>query len=92
MTDLSSTQNLALYHYQSCPFCRLARTAIDQLDLDIEERDIQRQPQHRSDLIRQGGKPQVPCLRIENESGKVQWLYESSDIISYLKSYTEQAA
>lgn len=84
--------SLALYHYQSCPFCRMARNAINQLDLDIEERDIQLQPQHRSDLIRQGGKPQVPCLRIEQGNGKVQWLYESSDIISYLKSYTEQAA
>jgi glutathione S-transferase len=34
-------------------------------------------------LVNQGGKLQVPCLRIEKD-GKVEWLYESSSIINYL--------
>jgi len=42
--------------------------------------------QNRTDLINGGGKAQVPCLRIEGESGQVQWMYESADIIRYLKS------
>jgi len=28
----------------------------------------------------------VPCLRIEKPDNSVEWLYESSDIIVYLKS------
>ena len=31
-----------------------------------------------------GGKTQVPCLLIDND-GQEQWLYESGDIIAYLK-------
>ena len=36
-------------------------------------------------MIEQGGKRQVPCLRISNEDGKVEWLYESKDIKHYLE-------
>ena len=33
-----------------------------------------------------GGKLKVPCLRIENNKGEVNWMYESSDIITYLEN------
>ena len=36
-------------------------------------------------LMLGGGKTQVPCLRIENADGQVEWMYESDDIIQYLK-------
>lgn len=82
------TENLALYHYQSCPFCQFVGAAINDLGLNaIELRDIQLQPKHRSELIQQGGKGQVPCLRIESNEGEIQWLYESRDIIGYLKRH-----
>jgi len=32
-----------------------------------------------------GGKLTVPCLKIENDSGEVTWMYESSDIVAYLE-------
>ena len=51
-------------------------------DLDIELRSTSDQ-QHATDLMRGGGKTQVPCLRIDDGSGNVQWLYESDDIIQY---------
>jgi len=41
---------------------------------------------HQNALIQGGGKPQVPCLRIENEDGSIEWMYESDDIIRYLKT------
>jgi glutathione S-transferase len=43
----------------------------------------------RAELIAGGGKGQVPCLRIETDDGNVRWLYESADIIAYLR---EQAS
>lgn len=42
--------------------------------------------QNNTDLITGGGKSQVPCLRIETGSGDVRWLYESIDIVRYLKT------
>ncbi|WP_189484249.1 glutathione S-transferase N-terminal domain-containing protein, partial [Alishewanella tabrizica] len=42
----------------------------------------------RSELQQQGGKVTVPCLQItpdNAETGQVQWLYESKDIIAYLQ-------
>ena len=78
---------LALYHFQSCPFCRRARAAIDQMGLTLEERDIHQNPDFRSELIAGGGKGQVPCLRIENEDGSVRWLYESIDIVNYVREH-----
>ncbi len=81
---------LALYHYDSCPYCAMTRDAIKKLALTIELRNIHQQPAHRMQLIRKGGKGQVPCLYIENVNGNSKWLYESSDIINYLKKHSEQ--
>ncbi|MEM7799918.1 MAG: glutathione S-transferase N-terminal domain-containing protein [Chloroflexota bacterium] len=78
------TKRLALYQTETCPYCARVRDAIDQLSLNIEKRS-RLDPQHRADLIAGGGKPQVPALRIEQEDGSVEWMYESSDIIGYLK-------
>ena len=79
------TQALALYHYMSCPFCMRVRNAIEQMSLNIEHRDIQRDQTHRQDLLEGGGKTQVPSLRITHDDGRVEWMYESLDIINYLK-------
>ena len=32
-----------------------------------------------------GGKHKVPCLKIKKTNAKTEWLYESDDIISFLK-------
>ena len=80
-------KHLSLYHFKLCPFCIMTRRGIKKLDLDIELRDINKHPQHRKALLKGGGKAQVPCLRIENQDGKIRWLYESQDIIRYLSDY-----
>jgi len=82
--SLAKIKNLALYHYDSCPFCAKTRQAIKELGLSIELRNIQTNPHHRNDLKRGGHKTQVPCLRIEQSNEVEQWLYESDDIINFL--------
>jgi len=82
--SLAKLKNLALYHYDSCPFCAKTRQAISKLGLNVELRNIQTSPQHRNDLHHGGKKTQVPCLRIEQTNGDSQWLYESDDIINFL--------
>ena len=76
-----------LYHMAYCPYCVAVRKAMDTMGLDIELRDISNNPDFRSQLVQGGGKPQVPCLKIEEADGKVNWLYESGDIIKYLRNY-----
>ncbi|QYJ77649.1 glutaredoxin family protein [Shewanella acanthi] len=78
----AQTQSLALYQYPACPFCVKVRRAMRRQGLNIQTRDAKQSP-FKEELQNLGGKQQVPCLRIE-EAGKVQWLYESKDIIQYL--------
>ncbi|MBU3070609.1 glutathione S-transferase N-terminal domain-containing protein [Aestuariicella sp. G3-2] len=79
-----ATQGLSLYQFYACPFCVKTRRAIHRLNLPIEVRDAKPGSQHREELQQGGGAVKVPCLRIEEE-GKVRWMYESGDIISYLE-------
>ncbi|WP_018935400.1 glutathione S-transferase N-terminal domain-containing protein [Thioalkalivibrio sp. ALJ24] len=80
------TRAMALYHFPACPFCIKARRAMQRLSLDIELRNAQAAGEHRETLQTEGGKLQVPCLRIEEPDGSVRWLYESGAIIEYLES------
>lgn len=78
---------LTLYHFTTCPYCVRVRHALGRLGLDeLELRDIRRDPEARRELLQGGGKGQVPCLRIEDDDGSVQWLYESGDIVRWLES------
>jgi glutaredoxin len=74
----------SLYQFFACPFCVKTRRAVHGLGVSLEARDINKQPQHRADLEAGGGRVKVPCLRIE-EHDEVRWLYQSNDIIAYLK-------
>ena len=78
------TKNMALYQFQQCPFCVKTRRQIHRLALNIEKRDARNDPQWNQELINDGGKYQVPCLKITAADGSVQWMYESTDINQYL--------
>lgn len=81
-----NTQYLKLYQFNACPFCVKIRRVIKRLDLKIEIRDVLKNPQFEQELIEKGGKRQVPCLRIMDQNGSVEWLYESSAIQTYLEN------
>ncbi|WP_070969354.1 glutathione S-transferase N-terminal domain-containing protein [Vibrio sonorensis] len=76
-------QSMALYQFEACPFCVKVRRAMKRQSVDIEVRNAKTEP-HRQDLEQGGGRVKVPCLRIEKD-GDVTWMYESSDIVSYLE-------
>lgn len=80
----ADSQQLALYQYRGCPFCIKVRKEIRRLNLPIEMRDPQQVEAHRAELLEGGGRIKVPCLRIQDERGGVQWMYESDDINRYL--------
>jgi glutaredoxin len=82
----AQTAQMTLYQFRSCPFCIKVRREMRRLSLNIELRDAQHDAQHRADLQTGGGKAQVPCLKLTDEKGNVQWLYESDAIIQKLRS------
>lgn len=85
-------KNMALYQFTVCPFCIKTRRAMHKLGLKVETRNASGNNQARKDLEQQGGKIQVPCLRI-SEAGKDDvWMYESGQIIQYLEQRFGTAA
>jgi glutaredoxin len=78
-------RNVALYQYSTCPFCIKVRQELRRLSLNVELRDAQGAGEHRDALVQGGGRAKVPCLRITDETGKTRWMYESGEIIDYLR-------
>lgn len=78
-------RDLVLYQYRTCPFCIKVRQETRRLSLRIEGRDAQHDGANRNELLRGGGQAKVPCLKIVNQDGESQWLYESGKIIEYLR-------
>ena len=78
------TSTMVLYHYETCMFCARVKSTIRQLKLNIHTRDVHLNDDHMKDLVTNGGKPTVPCLRIGQQDGTSIWLYESNDIKNYL--------
>ncbi len=82
---------LELYEFEGCPYCRLVREALTELDLDAV---IYPCPhggtRFRPKAIELGGKAQFPLLVDLNTGTR---LYESADIIHYLaKTYADRDA
>lgn len=74
---------LELFYKDSCPFCQKVIRFIDKHELKdkIEFLDIVKDADAKKRLVDEGGMNQVPCLFIDGKP-----MYESSDIIEFLKS------
>lgn len=79
-------QALALYQFNTCPFCIKVRQEMRRLSLPIELRDAQHNAAHRQALQQATGATKVPCLHIADASGQAQWLQDSNAIVSYLRT------
>ncbi len=74
-----------LYYFVTCPYCWIVRLYMLWKGIRLPLRESMFSARNRDELVAGGGKFQVPCLRIENEDGSTEWLYESLDIVRYLK-------
>ncbi len=81
----SALDGHSLYQLYACPFCVKTRRAVHSLGVNVDTRDINKDPQNRIALQQGGGQVKVPCLRID-ANGETTWMYESNDIIQYLQS------
>lgn len=76
---------LELYEFEGCPFCRLVREALTELDLDAVIHPCPRGgTRWRPEAERIGGRAQFPLL-VDPNTG--QTLYESADIIAHLREH-----
>ena len=73
---------LQLYDIENCPYCRLVREALTELDLDVEIYPCPSAGERfRPALEARGGKAQFPYLVDPNTGIE---MYESLDIVAYL--------
>ncbi len=80
----AAVSGLVMYQFEACPFCVKVRRELKRLNLVLELRDAT-VPEIADELIQGGGELQVPCLRIPEKEGQVRWLYESDEIIAFLR-------
>lgn len=80
---------LQLYDIENCPYCRLVREALTELDLDAQIRPCPRNGKRfRPEAVKRGGKSQFPYL-VDPNTGVD--MYESMDIVAYLfETYGER--
>ncbi len=69
---------LTLYHFQGCPYCARVRDFLTKENITVPMKDTHANPGYRDELVKIGGKSQVPCLVIDGKA-----LYESADIIEW---------
>ena len=79
-------KDMTIYEFRACPFCVRVRRFMKKNNISINTKDARRNKAFAQELIDGGGKLQVPCLKI-GDSSTSGWLYESKDIILYLKKH-----
>ncbi|HQP11118.1 MAG TPA: glutathione S-transferase N-terminal domain-containing protein [Candidatus Omnitrophota bacterium] len=80
-----NTDQLILYYRPACPYCQKVLRHMTENNITLAMRNISEAPEMRDELIAIGGKGQVPCLVIDGKA-----LYESDDIIFWLKNHLER--
>ncbi len=77
---------LELYEYEDCPYCRLVREALTELDLDAKIYPCPKGGKRFRPRVKEmGGKFQFPFLVDPNaNNGTGRQMYESADIVAYL--------
>ncbi len=74
-----------IYELKACPFCVKVRREAKRLGLNITTLNVKSDVVAKQELESEAGKYQVPCLRINNDKGQSQWIYESDNIITLLR-------
>jgi glutaredoxin len=79
------TKYFTIYQFEACPFCVKVRRFIMKNSLKINLKDAKNNKIFKSELVNEGGKHKVPCLKIAKINSETVWLYESTEIIKFLK-------
>jgi glutaredoxin 3 len=74
---------LVLYYFDECPYCKKVIRFLEGKDIAVTYKNIHEDSKAYEELVKVGGKSQVPCLFIHGEP-----LYESNDIIEWFKEHS----
>ena len=85
-------QSLALYQFNTCPFCIKVRQEMRRLSLPIDKRDAQHNAANRDELMQGSGATKVPCLKITEANGETRWLQDSNAIVTHLRERFDTSA
>ena len=86
----AAVSGLSLYQFKVCPFCIKVRRQMTRRAIQIELKDAKTDLAIKEELVREGGKHKVPCLRIEEYNNDVRWLYSSDEICKFLDAKLDQ--
>lgn len=75
---------LRLYTYRHCPFCDKVRRTFKEMGVVYQEVYAERGTEGSRELLKLGGKQQVPFLL--DEQNEVM-MYESDEIINYAREH-----
>ena len=76
---------LELYVSEYCPYCKKVMKFLQDNDIDFIKKDVS-DPANFEELVSLGGRDQVPFL---NDKKNEVLMYESDDIIKYIKNNQE---
>ena len=71
---------MTLYQFESCPYCRMVRQKLSDLELTYVSVCVSRDRSRRQKVVEVSGQPTVPVL---TDGGVV--LADENDIIAYLE-------
>jgi len=87
----AQTKEWRLYQLNACPFCVKVRRELARLSVTIPTKEINQSETAHAELMAGGQQDQVPCLMVPGTEGKTEWLYESSEIVSFLRKQFSQS-
>ena len=85
-----SIESMVLYKSPICGFCFRVIRFLKRQGISMQMRDVFMDTGASGELVSGGGRSTVPCLRIQQDDGSVEWMYESLDIIEYLTGWVNQ--
>ena len=77
---------IELFVKVGCPFCAKVLAKLNELKIPFKEKDIYKEEANLRELLKLGGKQQVPYL-VDTELDVN--MYESDDIVAYLQEHYE---
>jgi glutaredoxin 3 len=86
-TNARATQErpmLVLYYSPNCPYSTKVLRYLSSIHKTVPMKNVLLDPSSKAELLKQGGKSQVPCLMINGQA-----LYESDEIIRWLSTHKE---
>lgn len=76
---------LLLYYTPGCPYCQKVLKYLKKIHKQLPMINLKENPEAKADLLKVGGKLQVPCLVIDGVA-----MYESDAIIEWLSQHQDE--